>query len=161
MGRLSKVKIDRIQKLRKKGHLQKEVAEMLDVNVKTVRKYDPLPMTSKARVKPVGKPEGHMLPTSFYSDVRSLADWIAILYLHVLGPNEIPCPHCLFPSFLVAESKPKRVILKMLKNGDYKCPECGEIIPSPRNLARRLLVTEAVEELRKEGLLPAKGEAEG
>ena len=41
MGRLSKVKIDRIQKLRKKGYLQKEVAEMLGVNVKTVRTYDP------------------------------------------------------------------------------------------------------------------------
>jgi len=161
MGRLSKAKIDRIQKLRKKGYLQKEIAGMLGINIKTVRTYDPLRMTSKARVKPVGEGEGHVLPTSYYSDIRSLADWIAILYLHVLDPNEIPCPHCLFPSPLVSESKPKRVILKMLKNGDYKCPECGEIVPSPPNLAWRLLVTEAAEELRREGLLPAKGEAEG
>jgi len=160
MGRLSKSKIDQLQKLREKGYLQKEVAEMLGVNIKTVRTYDPLRMTSKARVKPVGEREGHVLPTSFYSDLRSLAEWIAILYLHVLGPNEILCLHCLFPHSLAPESKSKRVMLKMLKNGDYKCPECGTTLVSPPNLSWRLLVTEVEEELRSEGRLPAKGEAE-
>ena len=161
MGRLSKVKIDRIQKLRKKGYLQKEIAEMLGINIKTVRTYDPLRMTSKDRVKPVGEGEGHVLPTSFYSDIRSLADWISLLYLYVLNPNEIPCPHCLFPSLLSPESKSKKVMLRMLKKGDYKCPECGTTLVSPPNLSWRLLVAETAEELRREGLLPAKGETEG
>lgn len=33
MGQLSKSKIDRIQKLRKKGYLQKEVAKMVGANI--------------------------------------------------------------------------------------------------------------------------------
>ena len=117
-------------------------------------------MTSKARVKPVGEGEGHVLPTSFYSDIRSLADWITLLYLYVMDPDEIPCPHCLLPTSL-SRKKPRTVKMRVLENGNYKCPECGEILPSPPNLSLRLLVTEAAEELRREGLLPAKGEAEG
>lgn len=160
MGQLSKSKIDRIQKLRKKGYLQKEVAKMVGVNVKTVRTYDPLHRTSKSTVKAVEEPEGHVLPISFYRDIRVLADWIAILYLSVMDLDRIPCPQCLFPAPPSTKKKPKTVILSVLENGDYKCPECGNILASPPNLAWRLLVTEAAEELRREGLLPAKGEAE-
>ena len=159
MGRLSKSKIDRIQKLIKKGYLQKEVAKMADVNVKTVRTYDPLRKTSTSRVQPVQNLKGHVPPPSFYRDIRFLADWIATLYLCVLDADKVPCPHCLFPS-QQEKRKSKVVVLKVLDNGDYKCPECGEILASPPNLAWRLFVTEAAEELRREEHLPAKGEAE-
>ncbi len=160
MGRLSKAKIDQIQRLRNKGFLQKEVAKTVGVNIKTVRTYDPLHTTPKPGGKPVRELKEHKLSISLLKDIRALADWIAILYLCIMEPNEIPCPHCLFPPSLPPKGKPKRVVLKMLDNGDYKCPECGEILASPPKLARRLLVTEVEEELRREGRLPAKGEAE-
>ena len=160
MGRLSKAKIDQIQRLRKKGYLQKEVAKTVGVNIKTVRTYDPLYTAPKPGGKPVEKPEGHILPISLLKDIRSLADWIVILYPYIVEPNEIPCPHCLFPPSLQPKRKPKKVVLEMLDNGDYRCPECGDTLVSPPNLAWRLLVTEVEEELRREGRLPAKREAE-
>jgi len=42
MGRLTKVKIDEIARLRGQGYTQKETAEKVGVNLRTVRKYDPL-----------------------------------------------------------------------------------------------------------------------
>jgi len=42
MGRISTARIEQIGKLRRKGYLQKEVADKLGLDVKTVRKYDPL-----------------------------------------------------------------------------------------------------------------------
>ncbi len=159
MGRLSKSKIDRIQKLRKKGYLQKEVAKMVGANVKTVRTYDPLCKASKSRVEALQNLKAHVPPISFYRDTRLLADWIAVLYRCALDVDKVPCPHCLFPSKW-QKRKPKSVILKVLDNGDYECPECGEILPSPPHLALSLNVTQAKEELRRDGLFPAKGEAE-
>lgn len=47
MGRLTKAKIDKITKLRDEGYTQKEVAEKVDVDIKTVRKYDPQRQTVK------------------------------------------------------------------------------------------------------------------
>jgi len=160
MGRLSKAKIDQIQRLRKKGYLQKEVAKTVGVNIKTVRTYDPLRRATESEIKPAQKLSGYIPPNSLLSDIRSLADWITLLYLFLSDPNQIPCPHCLFPTPPSAKKKTKTVILRMLENGDYKCPECGNILASPPNLAWRLLVTEVEEELRREGRLPAKGEAE-
>jgi len=51
MGRLSKARIDRIRNLRREGYLQKEVAKMANVNIKTVRTYAPLPKSTKLRGK--------------------------------------------------------------------------------------------------------------
>lgn len=42
MGRLTKLKIDRIVKLRNDDYTQKEIAEKEGLNIRTVRKYDPL-----------------------------------------------------------------------------------------------------------------------
>jgi predicted transcriptional regulator len=42
MGRLTKAKIDEITKLREQNYTQKEIAEKVGVNLRTVRKYDPL-----------------------------------------------------------------------------------------------------------------------
>ena len=42
MGRLTKATTDEIERLRKEGYTQKEVAERLKVHPRTVRKYDPL-----------------------------------------------------------------------------------------------------------------------
>jgi len=42
MGRLRKDIVDKIIKLRKQGYTQAETAEKAGVNLKTVRKYDPL-----------------------------------------------------------------------------------------------------------------------
>jgi len=47
MGRLTKTKVDEIEKLRREGYTQKETAEKVKVHLRTVRKYDPL------REKPV------------------------------------------------------------------------------------------------------------
>ena len=47
MGRLSKAKIDKIVKLREDGYIQKEVAQKVAVDIKTVRKYDPLRQSVK------------------------------------------------------------------------------------------------------------------
>ena len=41
MGRLTKGKIDKIINLRNEGYTQKEVAQKVGVDIKTVRKYDP------------------------------------------------------------------------------------------------------------------------
>ena len=42
MGRLTKKKLDAIQKSRVEGYTQKETAERVGVDIKTVKKYDPL-----------------------------------------------------------------------------------------------------------------------
>lgn len=42
MGRLTKKKLDAIQKSRVQGYTQKETAERVGVDIKTVKKYDPL-----------------------------------------------------------------------------------------------------------------------
>jgi len=47
MGRLTKAKIDKITNLRDEGYTQKEVAQKVDVDIKTVRKYDPQRQTVK------------------------------------------------------------------------------------------------------------------
>jgi len=159
MGRLSKAKIDQIQRLRKKGFLQKEVAETMGVNIKTVRTYDLLYTTNKPG-KPVRELKEHGLPLSLLKDIRSLADWIAVLYVGTMEPNKIPCPRCLFPPPLLPKMESKTVMLKMLENGDYKCPECGETFENPPKLAFNLLVKELEKELRSEEGLRAKGEAE-
>jgi DNA-binding XRE family transcriptional regulator len=159
MGRLSKAKIDRIQNLRKKGYLQKEVAQMVGVNIKTVRAYDPLLRTPKTEAKVVKEPEEPKSNIELYKDLVNLANWVTILSLYL--PDDIHCPNCLFPPSLKPKRKPKTVVLKVLENGDYKCPECGTVFVSPPQLAWRLLVREVAEELRREGRLPAEGEAEG
>jgi len=156
MGRLSKVKIDRIQKLRNKGYLQKEVAQMVGVNIKTVRVYDPLPRTSKPGDRAIKKSEEIMPDIEIYKDLRDLANWVTILSLYL--PDEIPCPSCLFPSRLGAKKKSKTVMLKVLDDGDYKCPECGTVFMSPPRLAWHLLVTEVAEEVRRRKFGSNKGE---
>ena len=40
MGRLTKAKIDQIEKMRKEGYTQQETAEKTGVHIRTVRKYD-------------------------------------------------------------------------------------------------------------------------
>jgi len=47
MGRLTKAKIDKITNLRDEGYTQKEVAKKIDVDIKTVRKYDSQRQTVK------------------------------------------------------------------------------------------------------------------
>jgi len=42
MGRLRKAKTDQFIRLRSKRYTQNETAEKVDVNLKTVRKYDPV-----------------------------------------------------------------------------------------------------------------------
>jgi hypothetical protein len=151
MGRLSRAKIDRIEKLRKKGYLQKEVAQMVGVNIKTVRAYDPLPRTSQPGAKVIKEPEEPKPSIELYKDLVELANWVTILSLYL--PNDIPCPNCLFPSRMEPRKKSKTVLLKVLENVDYKCPECGTVFVSPPRLAWRLLVREVAEQVRREKLL--------
>lgn len=131
---------------------------MVGVNIKTVRTYDPMRTTLKQRDKPYEEPGGGILPLDFYKEIKALADWVAILYLSGLDPDEIPCPHCILPHPPPLKGMSKVVMLKLLKNGNYKCPGCGTTLVSPLNLAWSLLVTEAQERLRREGILPTQGE---
>ena len=158
MGRLSKAKIDQIHKLRKKGYLQTEVAEKVGVNVKTVKTYDPLRGTSRSGAKPTHELGRHTSHTSLLSDVRSLADWVSLLFLYTIDPDRVPCPRCLLQMRLSQEEESRVVDMDMLEDGNYECPECGYILTSPPRLALRLLVGEAREELIRDGYLPDTGE---
>ena len=158
MGRLSKAKIDQIHKLRRKGYLQKEVAEKVGVNVKTVKTYDPLRGTSRSGAKPTHELGRYKSPTSLLSDIRSLADWVSLLFLYTIDPDHVPCPRCLFSTQLSPEEKSGTVEMNVLENDDYECPECGYILTSPPKLSRRLLIGEVREELIRDGYLPDTGE---
>lgn len=155
MGRLSKARIDQIARLRNKGYLQKEVAQRVGVNIKTVRAYDPLARPAKREAEDVEKLDA-MSAVEIHRDLGVLAKWLVIMSLSL--PEEIPCPICLYPSFLEPKMKSRTVILKMLDDGDYKCPECGTVLTSPLRLAWRLSVAQVIEEGRREKSGSGKGE---
>lgn len=159
MGRLSKAKVDQIQKLRKKGYLQKEVAEMAGVDIKTVRAYDPMRRISKPEVQAIKEPEKSTPDIELYKGLTKLANWVTILSIHL--PGKIYCPNCLFPSGLELEKKSKAVILRLLDDGDYRCSECGALFPSPPKLAWRLLVNEVAEDVKRRKFGTAKGKNTG
>jgi len=57
MGRITKAKIDQIASLRKEGYTQGETADKVGVNLRTVRKYDPLRQQKKMEKISIGEIE--------------------------------------------------------------------------------------------------------
>jgi hypothetical protein len=91
-----------------------------------------------------------LLDLELYKIVLDLARWAEIFFVNLPDPMEVPCPDCLFPSKLHKNAESKNVTLKMLENGNLKCPECGLIFRNPPQLAWTLFVKEVVEEFERE-----------
>lgn len=88
MGRLLKKKVDQIASLRKQGYTQKEVAQKLEVHVRTVRKYDPTHTTVKR----------HPIDNDAIESIRrvlpTILDWLDILVYLLLSDDKHNCPRC-------------------------------------------------------------------
>jgi len=88
MGRLLKRKVDQIVSLRKQGYIQKEVAQKLEVHVRTVRKYDPTHTATKR----------HPIDNNTIESIRSvlpvILDWLYILTYSLLSDAKYNCSRC-------------------------------------------------------------------
>jgi len=99
MGRLTKVKIDEIGKLRKQGYTQKETAQKVGVHVRTVRRYDPLYESRQSEKRSV---EDRL--AALEQALTASWDWIYLLYITILRSSpgltscleeeSCPCPRC-------------------------------------------------------------------
>ena len=132
MGRLSKAKIDQIAKLRNEGLLQREVAEELRINIKTVGKYDPL----KEETAPDEGTSNDRRPGSLEERVRRLEDW-----LWMIGLNE---PTSAATAALSAASKASQGERLSVAGWEYVnpsgkwCPRCYfELIEKPETLGEQ------------------------
>ena len=100
MGRLTKTKVDQIARLRKQGYTQKETAEKVNVNLRTVRKYDPLRENRPREGMPL---EDRM--TAVEDGVRTCWDMLHILHRVMLESEELN---------------------NILEERSLTCPRCGE-----------------------------------
>ena len=82
MGRLTKAKIDEIEKLMKAGFTQKETAEKVGVHVRTVRKYDP----QRQKKTPGPRSMEDRLAT-IEEAIKACWDWIDFLYWAMMKPS--------------------------------------------------------------------------
>lgn len=114
MGRLRKAKIDEIVRLRNDDYTQQETAERAEVNIKTVRKYDPL------------KKPKHVV-TPLEERVRCLEDLVHYLtgIAIVTGDYPPPCPHCENQDLLQAEGKQTQTRRAIPEVHTWACPKCG------------------------------------
>ena len=124
MGRLRKAKIDEIVRLRSEGYTQKETAEKAEVNLKTVRKYDPLK-----------QPKYLTIPLE--EKVRCLEHLIHRLtgYIFSLGveiemeEDLLPdCPHCENQDLLRADGNELETRRANKFMHTWACPKCGFFI---------------------------------
>jgi len=93
MGRLRKTTVDMIVRLRKKGYTQAETAEKAGVNLKTVRKYDPLRQSNKSPITKVVKgPDAEDL----LHYIKCLGDWVdsIVTTMRFEVGKELVCPSC-------------------------------------------------------------------
>ena len=119
MGKLRKTIVDMIVRLRKKGYTQAETAEKAGVNLKTVRKYDPLRQSDKTPITKVVKgPSAEDL--EHY--IKCLGDWVdslATTVQHDLGAK-LMCPKCGDGSLVSNETGDK-----------FFCDKCRYEMPLP------------------------------
>jgi len=117
MGRLRKAKVDEIVRLRSEGYTQKETAEKAKVNLKTVRKYDPL-KESKQCITPLEE------------KVRCLEHLVHYLVGMTTGRDEAPplCPHCENQDLLWAEGQQSEARRTVPDIHTWACPKCGFFI---------------------------------
>jgi hypothetical protein len=114
MGRLRKAKIDEIIRLRNDGYTQQETAERARVNLKTVRKYDPL------------KQPKHVAPP-LEERVRCLEALVHYLTGIAIVTGDYPptCPHCLNQDLLWADAKELEALGAFPYIHTWACPKCG------------------------------------
>ena len=89
MGRLLKSKIDQIVSLRKQGYCQKEIAEKLDVHIKTVRKYDPTSGSDTSKPVHVEKSV-----EAIREVLLAVLDLLDVMVPLLLDKDNHPCPKC-------------------------------------------------------------------
>ncbi|MBW2342086.1 MAG: response regulator transcription factor [Deltaproteobacteria bacterium] len=122
MGRLYKVKVDEIQKLSKEGHLQKEIAERLGVNVRTVRKYAPSSRSTSSGSNPTGS-----VLESIRNVIAFILDHIEVMENHMEldKVRNGRCPRCSEKQF---ELDPIKLV--------YRCGNCGHRLVLPSDVCR-------------------------
>jgi len=127
MGRLTKKKIDQIAKLRGEGYTQIEVAEKLEVCLKTVRKYDPGSISGSAKEWR----ELQSLPDRVkrLEEIAKTLSALATSYQLEKGDEYLAwCPNC--DNQVIA----KLARDKKTKKDYYCCSQCGMPIPYARYL---------------------------
>jgi len=114
LGRLRKAKIDEIIRLRNDGYTQQETAERARVNLKTVRKYDPL------------KQPKHVAPP-LEERVRCLEHFTHYIIGIAVDRAEYPppCPHCLNQDMLLVDAKELEALGAFPYIHTWACPKCG------------------------------------
>jgi hypothetical protein len=121
MGRLRKAKVDEIVRLRNEGYTQNETAEKAVVNLKTVRKYDPLKQPK-------------YLAVPLEERVRCLEHLVHYLlgYTYALGGEfdeevypPLDCPHCENKVLLLASGNELETRRKIPGIHTWACPKCG------------------------------------
>ena len=126
MGRLTKAKIDRITSLRKEGYTQKEIAEQVGVNVRTVRKYDASSRASKK--KPVGL---QARVTALEAIARVLLQWLSVTWL-ALDPEKERCVKCGAQEM-------------GFRHGGFACGKCGHRMILPTEICPNCLTIDRVD----------------
>ena len=84
MGGLNKTKRDQIARLREQGYTQKETAGRVKVNLRTVRKYDPLHQSRQRGQRSV---EDRLAVLE--DGMRATWDWIDLLHCAMLRSKEL------------------------------------------------------------------------
>jgi len=126
MGRLTKAKIDRIVSLRKEGYTQKETAEQVGVNVRTVRKYD---TTSRASTRKSTDLKARV--TALEAIARILLEWLTVTWL-TTDSEEQRCVKC------GAQDMDFR-------NEGFTCGKCGHRMILPTEMCPNCLAIDRVD----------------
>ena len=89
LGILEKRKRDMIVKMRKEGYIQREIAEKLGVNLKTVRKYDHSTSCGSGK----RRTQEERL-TACEAAIRTALDWLHLLWFMAPTDQLYDCPKC-------------------------------------------------------------------
>lgn len=119
MGRLRKDIVDKIIKLRKQGYTQAETAEKAGVNLKTVRKYDPLRQSDKT---PIAKVVKGPSAEDLLHYIKCLGDWAYSLAITFQDDfkTDLRCPKCTVGKLVTNETADK-----------FFCNKCKHEMPLP------------------------------
>jgi len=123
MGRLRKAKIDEVIRLRNDGYTQQETAERARVNLKTVRKYDPL-----KQPKYVAAP--------LEERVWCLEHFVHYIIGVAIDREEYPplCPQCEDQDMLMVEGKETETRRAKPYTHTWACPKCAFFLNTYRRL---------------------------
>ena len=125
MGRLTKAKVDQIGKLRNEGYTQQEVAQKIDVHVRTVRKYD------VTRTK--NSLDNKTTIRNVQQTIRVIMDWVWVLIWPLMSEEDLNCPNCLGESVSYDEEV-----------NTFVCHQCGYRMVLPDDICENCLALNAV-----------------